>query len=149
MSNAVTVRNAVPTDAPVISALMTTLASGLGDPTTIASEYAAEALRTGSCHVLLAVRRGAALGMLSYYFHPSLYHAAESCLIEELVVAPPARSQGVGAALLEEAIRRARERGCAEVALSVMNSNRDAQRFYERHGFVADAVYMERHFAVD
>ena len=145
MSNAVAVRTAVPTDAPILATLLEALAASLGEPCPARSEYAAEVLRTGRCQVLLAVRDGAALGMLSYYLHPSLYHAADSCLIEELVVAPEARGQGVGAVLLEEAMHRARQRGCVEVGLSVMNSNRDAQRFYEQHGFEADAVYMERH----
>jgi len=149
MSNDVTLRNAQPADAPVVCGLVTALASGLGESSTVTSEYVAEVLQRGGCQVLLAERSDTALGMLSYHFHPSLYHAADSCLIDELVVAPQARSQGVGAALLEEAIRRARERGCAEVSLGVMNSNRDALRFYQRHGFEADAVYMERHFTAE
>jgi len=29
--------------------------------------------------------------MLSYYFHPSLFHAADSCPIDEMVIEPEAR----------------------------------------------------------
>jgi ribosomal protein S18 acetylase RimI-like enzyme len=149
MSNDPTVRNASPSDALVISRLIAALASGLAESSPATPHYVADVLQRGACQVLLAEREGTALGVLSYYFHPSLYHAADSCLIEELVVAPEARRQGVGTVLLEEAIRRARERGCVEVSLGVMRNNKDAQRFYERHGFEADALLMERHLTAE
>ena len=106
-------------------------------------------LRKGTCHVSLAEISGEVLGILSFSYNPSFYHAADSRLINELVVLPDARDRGLGARLLEHVIHGAQAIGCAEVLLSVMTSNTAARRFYERHGFEAKATTMERHFATE
>ena len=87
--------------------------------------------------------------MVTFSCNPSFYHAADSCLINELVVLPDARDRGLGARLLEPVIHGAQAIRCAEVLLSVMTSSTDARRFYERHGFEARATTMERHFATE
>lgn len=55
--------------------------------------------------------------------------------IEALVVDEAARSRGVGRALVEEAIRYARERGCARVRVRSRVERDRAHAFYEREGF--------------
>ncbi|MBO4689221.1 MAG: GNAT family N-acetyltransferase [Clostridiales bacterium] len=53
------------------------------------------------------------------------------------------RSQGLGAEVLEETIRRVyNDFGVAPILLGVHKDNADAARFYERHGFVK-TNYME------
>lgn len=146
MPEAVTLRPAGPADAAAIAALISVLASDLDEPSPVTADYVRKAVDTGRCHVLLAERGGEALGMVSYSYAPSFYHAADACLINELVVRPSARNEGLGSRLLERVLRLAQAHGCAEVSLSVMNTNAAAQRFYERHGFEADAIAMERHF---
>ncbi len=59
---------------------------------------------------------------------PGSYHIAE------LHVLSSCRNLGIGAALLEEAERRAREDGFAEMSLTTTTSN-PARRLYERAGF--------------
>ena len=56
------------------------------------------------------------------------------------------RSQGVGKALIEWAIARARERGCIMVQLTTDKARVDAKRFYEGLGFVASHEGMKLHF---
>lgn len=53
-----------------------------------------------------------------------------------LAVAPDARGEGVGRALVEECARRARSRGAAELGLHTSASMHVAIRMYERLGFV-------------
>jgi GNAT superfamily N-acetyltransferase len=53
-----------------------------------------------------------------------------------LAVAPLARGQGVGRALVEECMRRARRAGAAELGLHTSESLRAAVQMYERMGFV-------------
>ena len=57
-----------------------------------------------------------------------------------ICVAPEARGKGVGAALLKEAERVARERGFGTVSLSVVDTNPRAKTLYERLGFVVTAT---------
>lgn len=54
--------------------------------------------------------------------------------LESLSVAAHARGAGVGSALIEAAFDYFRSEGVAEMTLSVMVGNEDAQRLYERVG---------------
>jgi GNAT superfamily N-acetyltransferase len=53
-----------------------------------------------------------------------------------LAVAPAARGQGIGAALMHECIRRARQSGAAILTLHTTDIMQVAMRMYERMGFV-------------
>ena len=57
--------------------------------------------------------------------------------IEGVRVAAACRSSGLGKAMLEHAVRRARSRGCRLVQLTTDKSRPEARRFYESLGFVA------------
>jgi GNAT superfamily N-acetyltransferase len=65
--------------------------------------------------------------------------------LDDLVTRPDVRSHGVGAALLEEVMARGERAGCERIELDSGTANRDAQRFYERHGMAIVAT----HFAKD
>jgi ribosomal protein S18 acetylase RimI-like enzyme len=52
-----------------------------------------------------------------------------------MYVSPRARNQGAGRALLDAAIRRAREWGLDQLQLGVMDTAQDAKRLYEALGF--------------
>jgi ribosomal protein S18 acetylase RimI-like enzyme len=59
-----------------------------------------------------------------------------SCaLLWDVRVAPDARRQGVGSALLEAAEERARERGARSLRVETQDVNVPACRFYHAHGF--------------
>ncbi len=144
-SRSVAVRPAEDDDAVEIAGLVTMLAAELGDPTPVTPAYVAGYLHRPGCRALVAVRPPQLIGLLSYSFRPSLYHAADACMVDELIVQPSERNHGVGTLLLNEVIRLAREVGCAEVSLGVMKSNQAALRFYLRHGFEDEAFLLERH----
>ncbi|MCF6413455.1 GNAT family N-acetyltransferase [Collinsella tanakaei] len=55
--------------------------------------------------------------------------------IDDLVVLPEARGQGVGSQLMGWARREFAQHGIREVELTVSEGNDDAFVFYERHGF--------------
>jgi GNAT superfamily N-acetyltransferase len=80
---------------------------------------------------------GAPSGVCQLRFRFSAWHAAEDCFIEDLFVREEARGAGLGAALVEAALERARGRGCARVELDVNEENRTALALYERLGFSA------------
>ena len=56
-------------------------------------------------------------------------------MMYHLAVAAPHRSQGIGAALMEELERRLRLKGCIRYYLLVTRENTEAMRFYERRGW--------------
>jgi ribosomal protein S18 acetylase RimI-like enzyme len=60
---------------------------------------------------------------------------AEDCWLEDLYVAEAARGAGLGRALTEAVIDRARERGCRRVELDVNTENTAALALYRSLGF--------------
>ena len=61
--------------------------------------------------------------------------AGESPEVRLLAVLPAARGEGVGHALMEECVRRARAAGAAALGLHTMDMMHAAVRMYERMGF--------------
>lgn len=59
----------------------------------------------------------------------------DECHIFNLAVHPDFRRQGVGTALMEEALNELKEKGCGFFYLEVRSSNSGAKKFYERFGF--------------
>jgi ribosomal protein S18 acetylase RimI-like enzyme len=141
------IRDAGPRDAADIVRLVRALAAEGGESCALTEALAARYLAAPGCHVLLAEADGdAVVGLLSCSIRLDLYHAAPTCLVEELVVQDGWRGQGVGSQLLEAAIALAQGDGCAEISVSTMPDNLRAQAFYRRHGLVDEAVLLERHF---
>jgi len=137
------IREARREDASLIVRLITELAVGTGEVSPISPAYVKTYLASPTSGVLLTEAQGQVIGLLSYSVRPDLYHAANCCLIEELVVREGLRGQGVGSALLQALFSRMQE--CAEVGLGVMPENERAIRFYRKHGFVDEALLLEKH----
>ena len=56
-------------------------------------------------------------------------------VLEDFVVLPKYRNDGVGLELLSYALNFAKQKGCKRITLLTDDDNEDAQRFYLRHGF--------------
>lgn len=69
------------------------------------------------------------------------------CYIDDLVTAHEARSQGIGAALLDGLAVIAREYGCAHMVLDTAIGNTQAQTFYQRAGYLALGLHFYRDLA--
>src|SRR5512143_3460418 len=132
----ITVRPAASTDAHAVVELIGELARNYGETSPITPAVVQEYLAFPGNNVLLAEEGGLVAGLLSYSLRPNLYHAANSALIEELVVRESARGQGVGSALMSELLRRLPSQDCAEVSVTTMPDNERAIRFYRSHGLV-------------
>lgn len=141
------IREAQRKDSTSIVQLISELATASGETSPISANYVEAYLASPSSGILLAESDGEAIGLLSYSVRPDLYHAGDCCLIEELVVHAGRRGQGVGSALIEELFIRVKD--CVEIGLEVMPDNTQAIRFYRRHGFMDEALLLERHFQKD
>ena len=96
--------------------------------------------------LVVAVWEERIVGVLQLTFIPYLtYQGGWRALVEGVRVDGRVRSQGVGKALLEWAIARARERGSVMIQLTTDKSRPDAKRFYEGLGFVASHEGMKLH----
>jgi GNAT superfamily N-acetyltransferase len=88
---------------------------------------------------------GTVLAYLQITYIPGLgRHGSERALIEGVRVRPDRRGAGLGRSLLEHAMDRARDRGCALVQLTSHKRRTAAHRFYLSLGFTASHEGFKR-----
>lgn len=85
--------------------------------------------------ILLAEEDSTVLGVATVSYNLAIRYGGEYCQLEELIVDEKARGKNVGALLMETAVRHARERGCAEMGLYLVEWTEDNRPFYEKFGF--------------
>ncbi len=89
--------------------------------------------------VLLAEQDGRAVGTCMLMVVPNLTAGARPWAVIENVVTDAAhRCQGIGQAVLAEAVRRAWAAGCYKAMLATGSRQDSTMRFYERAGFRRD-----------
>lgn len=86
-------------------------------------------------HIIVAKENENIIGMVNVLFTVSTALGGRVAIFEDMVVAPDARSAGVGSQLLEGAIQSAKLSYCKRVTLLTDRENTSAQRFYAKHGF--------------
>ena len=79
-----------------------------------------------------------AAGVCQLRFRWSVWKSAEDCWLEDLYVREDARRSGLGRALVEAALDRAREHGSRRIELDVNEDNAPARALYEACGFHAE-----------
>jgi GNAT superfamily N-acetyltransferase len=82
------------------------------------------------------------LGFLDMEFRQRLGHPRPQAWVNDLVVAEPARGEGVGSALLAEAERLALARGCFRMSLETAGWREDTHRFYEARGWADNGKWF-------
>ncbi|MDY0969584.1 aminoalkylphosphonate N-acetyltransferase [Siccibacter turicensis] len=88
----------------------------------------------------LALLDGQPVGLIGLHMQFHLHHVNWIGEIQELVVMPNVRDQGIGKQLLAWAHEQAREAGAEMTELSTGVARKEAHRFYEREG------YQQTHF---
>ena len=143
-------RNAVAGDLPAIVKLLADDELGAmreRDEDPLPQEYRdalAAMERQGANSVILAIDNGEVIGCLQLAFIPGLARLGMTrAQIEGVRVDRRYRSRGVGEALFQHAIERARQRGCGLVQLTTDRARGDAHRFYERLGFETSHLGMK------
>lgn len=89
---------------------------------------------------LVAEQDGALVGIVQCVLHRSTWTAAPYCYLQDLFVAPDARDQGAGRALIEAVYARADALGAARVYWLTHETNATARVLYDsvaqRSGFI-------------
>jgi ribosomal protein S18 acetylase RimI-like enzyme len=130
------IRLASAADAVTFGTLLHAFNVEFGDSTPnadVIAERAAPLIESGELVVLLAGEGPD--GFAELRFRPSLYTGALDAYLEELYVVPERRGQGLGRALLEAAMKCARERGAAHIDLGTSEDDVAARALYESAGF--------------
>jgi RimJ/RimL family protein N-acetyltransferase len=93
--------------------------------------------------VLVAVDGEAVLGSLLLGPATALESRRHVLEVKGLAADPARQGQGVGAALLDVAIARARERGMRRLVLRVLSGNEAARHLYESRGFELEGAHRQ------
>ncbi len=88
-------------------------------------------------HTLALVAGDAATGVALVTIRPNVWYDGQVALLDELYVVPEFRNHGVGSAIVHELTSLASRHAWSLIEINVDESDVDAQRFYERHGFSA------------
>ncbi len=98
-----------------------------------------------SC-VLAAEADGEIIGMCTGQMVISTAEGGPAVLVEDVVVVPEHRGQGVGRALIDALAEWARARGATRMQLLADRNNPPALAFYDRLGWQATALICRRRF---
>jgi GNAT superfamily N-acetyltransferase len=132
-----TVRLATPGDADDLARLLDDFNLEYDTPSP-GAEVLAPRVRTllsgESTFALLAGEPPLAIALVT--LRTNVFYAGLVALLDELYVAPAQRNQGIGTALIDRLFSEARARGVDLIEINVDEGDVDAQRFYERHGFL-------------
>jgi GNAT superfamily N-acetyltransferase len=114
------------------SALLESVAAGVFDRG-ISASLAKEFLRDPRHHLTVAIDDAAIVGFASgvHYVHPD---KAPQMFINEVGIAPTHRGRGIGRAVLNALIRRARDLNCSEAWVLTCRENPSAMRMYASLG---------------
>ncbi len=94
--------------------------------------------------VLVACEAGTLLGVATVTYNLAIRYGGEYCQLEELIVSAEARGRNAGGALVEAAVRAARERGCAEMGLYLLERTEGNRPFYAKYGFLSVGSEMRQ-----
>jgi ribosomal protein S18 acetylase RimI-like enzyme len=141
VSDHISVRDATPDDTTSLLRLLAQLGTGAEPPDPERSHQALARILGREDHaVLLAEDHGAPVGSVHVVVVLNLTHdGAPWAIIENLIVDERSRRGGVGRALIEEVVRRARARGCYKIQFLSAAHRAGAHAFYESLGFEPSA----------
>ena len=123
-------------DAAAIGQLLYAFNREFDDPTpepSALAERIRQLLDGGDTFVLLAGDGPAGLAVLR--LRAAIWSTGLECYLAELYVTPERRGQGLGRALMEAALREARDRGADTMDIGVDEPDLAARRLYESLGF--------------
>lgn len=149
----VTIRPAVPADAPLIHQFILDLAEyeKLSHEVEATQADIAGHLFGDSPRLFcdIAEADGAPVGFAVWFYNYSTFRGRHGIYLEDLFVRPEARGLGAGKALLRRLAQRCREEGLARLEWSVLNWNAPAIAFYDSLGAGAQTEWTVRRLAGD
>lgn len=113
----------------------------VGWPAREGAAYYSALIGDQTCLVTLARQDSQVIGhLIGRLSEPGALRTGRIAVLESMRVTPAARGTGVGSLLVENFLAWGRDHDAAQASVTAFAANRTAQRFYERHGFVAKSV---------
>ena len=147
-SDGLVIRQAMEADLAAIAMLLSFMHEEEASPDQIAQAYEEILGESNWRIILLAEWRGAIVGTLDLFVLRNLTRGGMSWAgIENVVVHPEARRNGIGTQLIQIATRLAQDANCYKAQLISHNRRDAAHRLYEKCGFNADVRGYRRYLA--
>ena len=109
------------------------------------TSYLLKRVEQGRVEALIARKNGEPVGFINWSYPTSWFQTStREAHIEDLYVKPAYRRRGLGTRLMEEAMKRIREKGVGNVEVSVLSDNVKAVRFYEKFGLKVHRYGMSK-----
>ncbi|MEM9928950.1 MAG: GNAT family N-acetyltransferase [Bacteroidota bacterium] len=137
------IRQANHSDLPAIHSLVAELASYVGESHkfTATIETYEKDFEAGFFKAIVAEDEGKVIGMALYYFVYSTWEG-RMIYLEDFVLDPAYRRQGIGQRLWDVLLERGREKGCVLLKWQVAVSNTNAMKFYEQQKATIDNSWV-------
>ena len=138
MNKSIVVREATPSDIPLIAKFVRDLAAyeKLSDQCFVSEERLREHLFGARpyCEVLIGEDQHGPAGFALFFYNYSTFLAKPGLYLEDIFVLPERRGSGVGKALFTAVARLAVRRGCGRMEWAVLDWNEPAIGFYKKLG---------------
>ena len=139
------IRPATEQDIPAIHGLVAELADyiNMRDQFTATQSAYVKDLEDGFFEAFVAedTETATVVGMALYNFAYSTWRG-RSIYLEDFVLTPAYRRQGIGTQLWEAIKQRGRERGCVMLRWQIAEDNTEAVKFYRAQGAIIDPAWV-------
>jgi ribosomal protein S18 acetylase RimI-like enzyme len=130
-----TVRRAEPGDVAAVGRLLYDFNTEYGEPTPPAEALAERFRELLTRDTVVLLGGSGPDGLAVMRFRPAIWTTELECYLAELYVVPERRGQGLGRALMNEAMDTARAEGATYMDLGTSEDDVAARRLYESLGF--------------
>ncbi|MBQ3408297.1 MAG: GNAT family N-acetyltransferase [Clostridia bacterium] len=97
-------------------------------------------LQDRNSYYIVATEDENIVGVLTSELQEKLHRERLQLFIEDLIVEEAKRNNGIGRALIENAVNYAKSNNCEVVELTSYKENKKAHKFYENNGFINHSI---------
>ena len=97
-------------------------------------------LQEENSYYIVALEEDNVVGVLTSELQEKLHRERLQLFIEDLIVEESKRNNGIGKALIENAVNYAKDNNCEVVELTSYKDNIKAHKFYENNGFINHSI---------